>query len=63
MATSPVFGGKIRSKVQDLNLIYDKYVEMLALRLQCNTKELKTLVYLFISAVLDYVIWEDTANT
>lgn len=62
MAASPVYGGKIRGKGQDLNLIYDKYVEMLALRLQCNTQELKPLVYLFISAVLDYVVWEDTEN-
>ena len=63
MAASPVYGGKIRGKGHDLNLIYDKYIEMLALRLQCNTQELKPLVYLFISAVLDYVVWEDTKNT
>ena len=63
MAASPVYGGKIRGKGHDLNLIYDKYIEMLALRLQCSTQELKPLVYLFISAVLDYVIWEDTKNT
>ena len=63
MAASPVYGGKIRGKGHDLNLIYDKYIEMLALRLQCNTQELKPLVYLFISAVLDYVVWEDTENT
>ena len=63
MAASPVYGGKIRGKGQDLNIIYDKYVEMLALRLQCSTQELKPLVYLFISAVLDYVVWEDTENT
>lgn len=63
MAVSPVYGEKIRGKGQDLNLIYDKYVEMLALRLQCSTHELKPLVYLFISAVLDYVVWEDIENT
>ncbi|MGN0458444.1 MAG: TetR/AcrR family transcriptional regulator [Eubacterium sp.] len=63
MAASPVYGGKIRGKGQDLNIIYDKYVEMLALRLQCSTQKLKPLVYLFISAVLDYVVWEDTENT
>lgn len=63
MAASPVYGGKIRGKGRDLNLIYDKYVEKLALRLRCSTQELKPLVYLFISAVLDYVVWEDTENT
>lgn len=63
MAASPVYGGKIRGKGRDLNLIYDKYVEKLVLRLRCSTQELKPLVYLFISAVLDYVVWEDTENT
>ena len=63
MAASPVYGGNIRGKGQELNLIYDKYVEKLSVLLQCRTQELKPIVYLFISAVLDYVVWEDTKNT
>lgn len=63
MAASPVYGKNIRGKGQDLNRFYDEYVEMLALRLKCNINELKPLVYLFISAVLDYVIWEEAENT
>lgn len=59
MSASPVYGGKIRSKGQDLNLIYDKYVNMLAEMLRCSTQELKPLVYLFISTVIDYVMWDD----
>ena len=63
MGASPIYGVRIRNKRKDLNLIYDKYVEMLAVLLQRSTQELNPLVYLFISAVLDYVIWEDTENT
>lgn len=59
MSASPVYGGKIRSKGQYLNLIYDKYVNMLSDMLQCSTQELKPLVYLFVSAVIDYVMWDD----
>ncbi len=63
MAASPVYGKKIRGKGKDLNRSFDKYVNRLAALLQCSTQELKPLVYLFISAVLDYVVWEDTENT
>ena len=63
MAASPVYGVKVREQGKDINIIYDKYVKMLALRLQCSTQELKPLVYLFISAVLDYAVWENAENT
>ena len=62
MVASPVYGEKIRSKGQDLNFVYDKYVEMLAVRLQCSEEKLKPIVYLFVSAILDYVMWEDKEN-
>ena len=62
MAASPVYGEKIRSKGQDLNFVYDKYVEMLAVRLQCSAEKLKPIVYLFVSAILDYVMWENKEN-
>ncbi len=62
MAASPVYGGKIRGKGQDLNFVYDKYVEMLAVRLQCSAEKLKPIVHLFISAILDYVMWENKEN-
>ena len=63
MAASPVYGTKIRDRGQEFDVIYDKYVKKLALQLQCNEHKLKPIVYLFISAVLDYVIWENTKNT
>lgn len=63
MAASPVYGEKIRVRGKDLDFIYDKYAKKLAVILECNPQMLKPLVYLFISAVLDYVIWEDTENT
>ena len=40
-------------------LIYDKYTHRLSQLLDCNEQLLKPLVYLFISAVLDYVIWDE----
>ncbi len=62
MTASPVYGEKIRSKGQNLNFVYYKYVEMLAVRLQCSAEKLKSIVHLFISAILDYVMWENKEN-
>lgn len=59
MAASPVYGEKIRERSKDFNLIYDRYAHKLAVVLQCGVNALRPLVYLFISAVLDYVIWEE----
>lgn len=59
LAASPVYGEKIRADGKELNFIYDKYTRKLSSRLNCDEHTLKPLVYLFISAVLDYVIWDE----
>ena len=59
LAASPVYGEKIRKTGKDFNFIYDKYTHRLSLLLDCDEQTLKPLVYLFISAVLDYVIWDE----
>ena len=59
LAASPVYGEKMRADGKELNFIYDKYTRKLSARLNCDEQILKPLVYLFISAVLDYVIWDE----
>ena len=59
LAASPVYGEKIRKTGKDFNFIYDKYTHRLSLLLDCDEQTLKPLVYLFISAVLDYVICDE----
>lgn len=59
MAASPVYGEKIRASGKTFNYTYDKYTVKLASRLCCDERTLKPLVYLFISAVLDYVVWDE----
>ena len=59
LAANPVYGEKIRKTGKDFNFIYDKYTHRLSKLLDCNEQLLKPLVYLFISAVLDYVIWDE----
>lgn len=58
-AASPVYGNLIRANGHGFRDIYDKYAEKLAVLLECDANRLQVIVYLFISAVLDYVIWED----
>lgn len=59
MAASPVYDEKIRIARKNFNFTYNKYINKLSVRLQCDEKVLRPLVYLFISAVLDYVIWDE----
>ena len=59
LAASPVYGEKIRADGKELNFIYDKYIHGLSERLNCDEQTLRPLVYLFISAVLNYVIWDE----
>lgn len=63
MVSSPIYGKNIRDKGKDLNLIYDKYTHRLSLMLNCSETLLRPLVYLFISAVLDFVIWGEKEKT
>ena len=63
MAASPIYGEKIRVNGHALNFVYDMYAKRLAAVLNCEPEELKPPVYLFISAVLDYIIWDDAKKT
>ena len=63
MAASPVYGETIRRTGWSFNLVYDKYVSELAPLLGCDGELLRPLVYLFISAVLDYIIWDEHEKT
>lgn len=62
MAASPVYGEKIKSAGNDFDFMYDKYTKELSRRLGCDEETLKPLEYLFISAVLNYVLWDKEEN-
>jgi len=59
VVTSKKYGNQIRPIANRLTNVYDRYTAVLAEHFKCNKSELKPYVYLFISAVLDYVIWHD----
>lgn len=63
MASSPVYGEKIRGNGKYFKHMYDRYAMILAEVLECEPEKLTPLVYLFISAICDFAIWNDRQNT
>lgn len=57
--TSPQYGDKLREIQEGLPLAYNSYAKVLADRLDCDYKNLKPLVQLFISTMTNYILWED----
>lgn len=62
MAASPIYGEKIRANANNYEW-YRVYAEKLSKKLGCTSDELLPLVYLFISTILNYVIWEKKEGT
>lgn len=53
------YGDKMRLAADKLNLIYDAFSIKLAEKLNCTYEQCQPFVYLFISTVLDYIVWDD----
>lgn len=62
MATSPIYGGRMRIKAEELKIMYEKYTVQLSGILDIPKEELRPVVYMYISIILDYVVWEDYDN-
>ncbi len=59
VTTSNKYGDRMRSVADKLDRVYITYAQKLSESLNCNFNELLPIVYLFISATLDYIVWED----
>lgn len=59
VATSPVYGERMRKKAEDLQTSYAKYIQHLSEILDCKPEIITPSVFNFISIVLDYVVWND----
>ena len=63
LASSPVYGDVIRKRGSDLESVYHEYAIRLSKTLDRSVDFMLPLVYLFVSAVLDYAVWEDYTKT
>ena len=59
LATSTQYGDKMRLMADKLDFIYDAYAMKLSEKLDCEYEKLQPFIYLFVSASLDYITWED----
>lgn len=59
VASSPVYGERMREKVESFKEVYEIYIEKLAKITGCAPKEMEPIVYMLISVLVDFVVWED----
>lgn len=59
VATSPIYGDRMRREAENLMQVYEEYIEKLSKMLKIKSETLAPIVFMFISIILDYVIWED----
>ncbi|MEE1049497.1 MAG: TetR/AcrR family transcriptional regulator [Clostridia bacterium] len=63
VATSPVYGERMRKKAMELNESYSTYACKLGDILGCTSEIMAPVIYLFISILLDYIVWGDYDTT
>lgn len=59
VAASTQYDDEIRNIVKNSSSKYEKYADTMSKHFNCNKNEILPFVHLFVSAVLDYVIWLD----
>lgn len=60
-ATSPIYGDKLKEKTLGFNSVYERNIIKLAEILDCDAKEIAPIIYILISILSDYIVWEDRA--
>lgn len=63
VATSPVYGERMRQAADELQPVYHKLIKHLADLMCCDEKLLFPVVFNFISIILDYAVWRDRPCT
>ncbi len=58
-ATSPEYGKILRHKTEKFNETYAEYINGLSEILNINAENVAPIIYLLISILSDYVVWED----
>lgn len=59
VVTSPKYGEKVIRISSDFNMLYDEYAQRLAKQMNIPYNKVRPLVDLFISSIIDCVIWNE----
>lgn len=63
LTTSPVYGEHMREQTVAFNQIYSDYINKISDTNGFSPEHVAPIIYLLISIVSDYVVWEDAAST
>lgn len=63
LACSPIYGDLLRKKCFDHEVTYEEYARRLSEVLSIPFEKSMAMVYLFVSAVLDYAVWGNKEQT
>ena len=63
VATSPIYGERMRAVSDELKPAYSKLLTYLATLMNCSEKLLFPVIFNFISIILDYAVWRDRECT
>lgn len=63
VATSPIYGERMRQEAEKLQPIYHKFIKKLSEITYCKEELLLPSVFNFISIILDYAVWYDRPVT
>ena len=63
LACSPVYGEILRNMCNDLEHVYHEYAKRISTALDLPLDYTLPLVYLFVSAVLDFALWGNIVQT
>lgn len=59
VTASPIYGKSIREKAVNFKPIYDKYITMLSDEINVEKEFMAPIIYMLISIITDYTVWED----
>ncbi|MEE1225211.1 MAG: TetR/AcrR family transcriptional regulator [Clostridia bacterium] len=63
MATSPVYGDRLRKKSAGLDDFYAQSIERIAKEIKVSVDDLTPIIFMYISVILDYMVWDDKKVT
>lgn len=63
ITVSPIYGERMRKEMKELNGAYDEYAKKLIGIFGCTVEQAEVFIYSIISAIIDYVVWDDGEKT
>lgn len=63
ITVSPIFGERMRETMKEFNYSYAEYAKKLIEIFNCTFEQAELFIYSTLSAIIDYVVWDDGEKT